>query len=246
MALLLVFSNATAVLSYLVVSTNAPLIDSTLSAWDKSIGFEWWSLFSWMQRHLLLRHIFQVVYNSLLPQLVFVVIFLGFTGRIGTLVRFIEVIVLCSMITILISGLFPAAGAWKFYAVGPQVDTQIVSHFDPLRNGALRTIDLLNMQGLISIPSFHTVLALLIIHSMWRSALAFPFLILNVAMLISTPIEGGHYLVDLLAGAVLAVTTVAFSKWYEQSIGLPKADERNHDGPHELPAAPKPEVSFTD
>src|ERR1700687_4668389 len=53
--LLLVFSNASAVLSYLVGSRNAPLIDGTLSTWDKSVGFDWWSYFLWMQSHPLSR-----------------------------------------------------------------------------------------------------------------------------------------------------------------------------------------------
>jgi len=211
MALLLVFSNASAVLSYLVVSTNAPLIDGTLSAWDKAVGFDWRAYFLWMQSHPMPRRIFIDAYDSLLPQLMWVVIFLGFTARFGTLLRFIELLILSSLVTVVISGLFPAAGAWKFYAVGSHVNTQIVSHFEPLRDGTLRTIDLFNMQGLISIPSLHTALAILLPYSMWRSACAYPFILLNAAMIISTPVEGGHYLVDVLAGGTLAVVAIGFS-----------------------------------
>jgi hypothetical protein len=36
MTLLILFSNASAVLSYLIVSTNAPLIDSALSSWGRA------------------------------------------------------------------------------------------------------------------------------------------------------------------------------------------------------------------
>jgi hypothetical protein len=75
MRLLILFSNLSAVLSYLIVSTNAPLIDNALSSWDKAMGFGWRSLFSWMQNHLLLRHLLQYAYASLLPQLISMVLF---------------------------------------------------------------------------------------------------------------------------------------------------------------------------
>jgi hypothetical protein len=208
MTLLILFSNASAVLSYLIVSTNAPLIDNTLSSWDITMGFDWRSLFSWMQNHLLLRHLLQYAYASLLPQLIALVLFLGFTGRFSKLVTFIELLAVSGLTTVLLSGLFPAAGAWKFYAIGSQVNTRMISHFEPLRGGTLRTINLLDMQGLISIPSFHTVVAILIAYSMWRTPVAYLFLILDMATIVSTPIEGGHYLVDVLAGGLLAVSAI--------------------------------------
>jgi hypothetical protein len=208
MTLLILFSNASAVLSYLIVSTNAPLIDNTLSSWDMTIGFDWRSVFSWMQTHLFLRHLLQYAYASLLPQLIALVLFLGFTGRFAKLVTFIELLAVSGLTTVLLSGLFPAAGAWKFYAIGSQVNMRMISHFEPLRDGTLRTINLFNMQGLISIPSFHTVVAILIAFSMWRTPVAYLFLILDMATIVSTPIEGGHYLVDVLAGALLAVAAI--------------------------------------
>ena len=208
MALLIIFSNASAVLSYLIVSTDAPLIDNALSSWDKAMGFGWRSFFAWMQNHLLLRQLLQYAYASLLPQLICMVLFLGFTARFSKLVTFIELLVVSGLTTVLLSGLFPAAGAWKFYGIGSQVNMQMISHFEPLRDGTLRTINLLDMQGLISIPSFHTVVAILIAFSMWRTPVAYIFLFLDMATIFSTPIEGGHYFVDILAGALLAVATI--------------------------------------
>jgi len=208
MTLLILFSNASAVLSYLIVSTNAPLIDSALSSWDRALGFDWRSLFAWMQNHLLLRHLLQFAYASLLPQIIFTGIFLGFTARFAKLITFIQHLVMTCSGTILLSGLFPAAGAWKFYGIGADVNAQMVSHFGPLRDGTLRSINLLDIQGLISIPSFPTVLAILIAASMWRTPVAYVFLVLDTATIISTPIEGGHYLVDVLAGALLTGSAI--------------------------------------
>jgi hypothetical protein len=213
MALLLIFSNAAAVLSYLVVSTNAALIDGTLAAWDRAIGFDWRSLFLWIQNHFYLRRLLQFAYDSLLPQLIFLVLFLGFTARFARLRVFVELFVVSSLTTIVLSGLFPAAGPWKCCAAGVPFDTRLVSDFEPLRDGSLRTIDLLNMQGLISLPSFHTVLAILIPYSLWRTPVAYWFIVVNAATVLATPTAGGHYLMDVIAGALLAVTAIAFSGW---------------------------------
>jgi hypothetical protein len=209
MALLLLFSNVAAVFSYLVVSTNARLVDDTLSAWDHALGFDWWSLYvrSRADPHAML--ILQCAYFSLLPQVVILVLFLGFSGRLERLATFIELFVISTLCTILISGIVPAAGPWSRAPARGVVDTHLVSQFAPIRAGTLRTIDLLDMQGLISMPSFHAILALLIAYAMWRTPLRYVFALLNVVTIAATPIVGGHYLVDLLAGAVLVVAVVA-------------------------------------
>ena len=47
----------------------------------------------------------------------------------------------------------------------------------------------------------------------WTTRLRWPAIVLNGAMLISTPIFGSHYLVDIIAGAGIAVVTIAAIEW---------------------------------
>lgn len=209
MTFLLLFSNIAAVFSYLVVSTDARLVDDTLSTWDHALGFDWWSLYVRSRAYPHAMLILQGAYNSLLPQLVILALFLGFSGRVDRLTTFIELFVITSLCTILISGIVPAAGPWKLAPARGVVDTHLVSQFEPIRAATLRTIDLLDMQGLISMPSLHTILALLIVYAMWRTPLRYVFALLNVVTIAATPIVGGHYLVDLLAGALLLTAVIA-------------------------------------
>jgi len=58
-------------------------------------------------------------------------------------------------------------------------------------------------QGLVSLPSFHTALGVLFCLALRHSRLGWPCLLLNLLMITSTPVMGGHDLVDLLAGALL-------------------------------------------
>ncbi len=204
--IILVFTNAASILSYLVVSTNLPLVDTQLDAIDKLINFNWLEIYNWVRSHPLMHFILKIVYNSLLLQLVASIIFLSFTNRFAVLYQFIFLIILSALITIAISGFFPAAGAWKYYSVSDSVDLSMLSHFELLRSGSLKTIDLTKVQGLISIPSYHAALAILLINALRTSPTLFPLvLILNFLMLISIPTEGSHYFIDLLAGVLLAV-----------------------------------------
>ena len=83
-----------------------------------------------------------------------------------------------------------------------------VMYFEPLRDGTFKLIDLGNMQGLVSIPSFHTVLAILLSHAMRRTRVAAVFWVLNAWMIVSTPRYGSHYLVDIIAGALTAIAAI--------------------------------------
>ena len=212
-ALLLVFQAAAATLSYLVVSTNAGLVDAPLAAWDRALGFDWLALHGWLRDHAIVQALLRIAYVSGLPQMVFVVVFLGLTGRRRRLEEFMLLLIGATLATIAISGIFPAAGAWKFHATAASFDVSSLSHFELLREGHLREIALDRMQGLISIPSLHAAMAVLLIHAVRGSTVVGPVIVaLDLAMLASTPIDGGHYLVDVLAGIALAGLLIACSR----------------------------------
>ena len=208
---LLVFFMATAsTLSYLVVSTNLPLVDASLAFLDHSLGFNWIGLQAWLQIHPLIQITLNFAYQSGLLQLTFVVLFLGFSARPERLEEFMRLFIVATLLTIVLSGFFPAAGSWKYYRLEQSVDVSVLSHFELLRDGLMRNIPLDHMQGLISIPSLHTVMAVLLVYAM-RGTFLFPlFVVLNTALVVSTPVDGGHYLVDILAGGALAMSLIAF------------------------------------
>ena len=56
-------------------------------------------------------------------------------------------------------------------------------------------------------------MAVLLVHAVRRATWVLPvFAGLNLAMLASTPIDGGHYLVDVLAGGLLALVLIWLSR----------------------------------
>jgi hypothetical protein len=82
-----------------------------------------------------------------------------------------------------------------------------------LRSHAAKPIDLGALRGLVAAPSFHAASALLYIAAAWPlRPLRWPVTILNAAMLLATPVEGTHYLVDLIAGAAVALAALAITQ----------------------------------
>ena len=65
------------------------------------------------------------------------------------------------------------------------------------------------MKGLVGFPSLHVVLALLVAWSVrqinfWR----WIYLAINAVVVIATPIQGGHHLIDVIAGFPVAALAI--------------------------------------
>lgn len=208
----ILFSLPASFFDYLTVTTNEPLIDKTLAAWDHMLGFDWPAVYLWIKQRPQLNLAFAIAYASVLFQISVVIIYLAFTRRKTQLAEFNVALILTYLITSVISVYCPAAGPAKYYQAVVHADVSMLSHFEPLRNGILRFFDLRVAQGLVSIPSFHAIMAILLTYAMRRTRIFPAFLALNLLVIASTPTQGEHYLVDLIAGAITAAAVIVFLK----------------------------------
>jgi membrane-associated phospholipid phosphatase len=197
-----------AVLSYLVVSTNLPLVDASLNAMDRHLGFDWLGYYGWVKTHAHYHRVIRFAYQSMVNQIWVVVAYLSFTGRFARLRAFLELSFSTLLFAILVSLFAPAASAAKYFQAQTHDAVSGFSQFEPLRAGTLRMIDLDAMQGLVSMPSFHTIMAILFCWSVRRTPAAFILIPLNIALILATPIEGGHYLVDVIAGGFVVFCAI--------------------------------------
>jgi membrane-associated phospholipid phosphatase len=207
------FCTAAGVLSHLSVAAHYPLVDEQLSRIDKAIGFDWVAWYQWVRRHSALLFFLNLAYNSGLPQTIVVPFVLGITGRRRELVNHVTRFMLAVLICIGIATLFPAASAFLHFHITDPGTSSSVSTFFPLRDGTLRVFDLADEQGLISMPSMHTAMAVLFAYAIRGiPVLGYAAMTLNAVMIASTPTQGGHYLIDVVAGALLALTTIILVK----------------------------------
>ncbi|MDF1502328.1 phosphatase PAP2 family protein [Roseisolibacter sp. H3M3-2] len=200
-AQLVTFGVALELLSYLVTRTGLPLADDALLHADRALGFDWFAWTAAAHADPRLAWALVAAYNSLLPQLVVAVMVLALYRGATQLLRRL---VLSGLATVVISGLVPAVGLLP--------GAPHVPHFLALRADTLREIDLTRLEGLISFPSYHAALAVIVGHALWEVPyLRLPALLLNLVMLVATISEGGHYLVDVLAGCAVAAGAIALT-----------------------------------
>jgi membrane-associated phospholipid phosphatase len=212
-ALLLAFSTAGAVLSYLVTSFNFPLIDPYLVKSDALLGFDWLSYAGYVHQTAWLSMTSSIVYVTTITQIALCVIALGMSGNITRGRQLGAAVIISGLICVLTAGILPSAGALGYLRPGaeffanssPIVDLEYKQVFFDLRSGAERFISLDNLHGLVAFPSYHGTLSALVVISLWAFRFwRWPALALNFCVILATPVDGGHHLTDALAGVGMA------------------------------------------
>jgi hypothetical protein len=209
-----------AVLSYLVLSIDRPLIDGELAALDRMMGFDWPRYVAWVQARPALDEFLFKIYFSPTVQLMLVTIVLGAVDR-RRLQELSTTMLVALLLTIAISGVFPGLDAYSHYASAhPELTNELGVHdLVPLRQGTLRELDLRRLAGLISFPSFHTVLALLFVYAVRGIRVLFPACAaLNALVILATLTAGGHFLIDLFGGLAVTVAAIALARTIERRL----------------------------
>ncbi|MBA8880359.1 phosphatase PAP2 family protein [Phyllobacterium myrsinacearum] len=213
-AVLVAFSAAAAVLSYLVTSLDFPAVDAELVRLDALFGFDWLAYARYVGEHPSLGLLFSFTYVTTLVQVAFAVIVFGVMGDVKKAQHFVAAVMAGALVCILISAILPAAGAlatirpaetlWGIHR--PVVDLAYKQTFFDLRSGVEQRVSLYSIKGLIAFPSYHGTLSVLLVLAFCGVRIWFlPILLLNIIILIATPIEGGHHLVDVIAGVGVAL-----------------------------------------
>jgi hypothetical protein len=210
-ALWVSFSAAGCVLTYLCAACALPLQDAALTGIDHAIGFDWLVWRNIVLASPALHWALFIAYVSLMPEIVFSVLFFPAIGLSKRGIELLLLAVLTLLPTALISALCPALG--PFAAFGGDEATYL-PHLLALRAAGPWAFNLISMQGIITMPSYHAVLALLFTYAYRGTGpIGWGIAGLNGFMLLSIPPIGGHYLVDMIGGGAIALPCVLVSRW---------------------------------
>lgn len=201
---LIAFVFVAGILSYLVTSCGAPLVDDALAAADRRLGFDWLAYYNWVvSLSALTQQGMHLAYSSLMLQIVVLLVVLHGIGRHERARELVWGFAVIALTVVVVSGLVPAVGEFVTHQVEPQ--TPYIAQFQGAYEGSLKVLDIHEMAGIVTFPSFHSALAVLLVWAVrglgW---MVFPVAALNAGVLAVTPIYGGHYFVDVAAG--IAVT----------------------------------------
>jgi membrane-associated phospholipid phosphatase len=217
-AFLTIFSAAACVFSYLMTSTDRPLIDTTLAHWDADLGFNWYHYVAFANAHPIIGALSSAVYQTTLLQIALSVVVLPLLGHLDRVREMVLLVMASSLLCVIISAIVPSEGALayfhppaSFYMQNhPVVDMAYKQAFFDIRDGALTHFGLTDLKGLVAFPSYHVALsAILMIAFRGIKGWFWPVAVFNTLVILSTPIDGGHHLTDGIGGFVLALATAA-------------------------------------
>jgi membrane-associated phospholipid phosphatase len=196
---------------YLATSAGMPLLDPSLDAIDRAMGFDWYSFLAITNARPVVSGILLFAYWSTGPVLLGALLILAFRGDIHRLSEFLAVLALCSLCTGVLMVLVPAAGAFTQHASVEDIFIHwpFFRTFQALRSDAIPIVDFSKSEGLVTFPSFHTVLAIITTCALRDLRVLFWIVLgLNSLVIVSTLPEGGHYLVDVIAGILVAGVSI--------------------------------------
>lgn len=207
-------------LSYIGLGAAMPLQDARFAELDRLLGLDWPAYFHFAMAHPELLLYAKFFYAMILVPAFCVPVVLGLMGQYIRLQQFVMASTLALCVVIVVSSLLPAIGT--YFEFGLPSDTELfkangyggqASDIPMLRDGTLRALNIVKLGGILTFPSFHAATALLSIWSLWSIWWLRPaLLVLNGGMLVATPLVGGHYFVDVIAGVSVAALTIQASK----------------------------------
>ncbi len=215
-----------AIFEYLATSAGLPLLDSWLAALDKFLGFDWPWLVALANSNRAVSAVLVFAYRTTGPVVVATVVILAlFNDRIR-LTELLALLTMSSLLGGILMAFVPAAGAYAYYAPAPEVFSNFTAvggllhlkTFNSLRHDEAQVLDLTKTIGLVTFPSFHTVLAIITTYALRKLRLLFwSVAILNTLVIVSTLPEGGHHFADVIAGLLVATLSIAVVRAVSES-----------------------------
>lgn len=194
------------------LAVNRPLIDSTLIRADAILGLNARSVVEAAARLPLLHAPLTFAYTFSVALLLLTPLALIVLRRAEAAWRLCAAVALCGLACTLLSIPFPAVGAFAGLGVPDAAIAQLpegsgLYHlivFEAYRSGAIKSLDVFNLSGVVTFPSFHTAFACTTARALMPYRKIRPLVLAWTAfVLASTIVIGGHYFVDIIAGMVL-------------------------------------------
>lgn len=212
-----IFANLFAILTYTAFPLNRPLIDAHLFRIDAWFGYDWEAAVTWQAAHPEFSLFLARVYTSSLFQIGLLLLVLGAMGRVVPLHRMLLTGAISVCLTFGFWLVFPSFGPAAYFDLPEEVVARASLVVTPEYGDQLRAlaehglsgVETLTLLGTVAFPSFHIVMAGLVVWFSRGTLLFWPLLLLNVPMVPATLTHGGHHLADLFGGVVVFALAAA-------------------------------------
>jgi membrane-associated phospholipid phosphatase len=221
----LVLGVSLACLSYVGAAADLPLRDGDMIWVDRHLGFDWVAAMSSLDNSSQLLGALNGAYATFTAQLVGAALALLVARRMRDLERFFIIFACASIAAEALSVLVPTLGPiWALadqarFTNLPTLGRTTAEIVLALRDKTLGTIDFEAVNGIISFPSMHAAVAIIVPYALrWNRWIFAPIAALDAVMLVSAVPSGNHYLADVIAGVAVAVFAIACGRAIQASL----------------------------
>ena len=162
-------------LTYIAASAGFPMQDANLFKLDQALGLDWRAYLSFVDDHRLLSVLLAKSYGAIGVQMLIIPLLLSAVGKFRHLQQYVLALALTLMVTTAISSFVPALGAYHQLGlvaadhpnVIPAAFISSLTEIPALRDGSLRHLNLSELVGVVTFPSFHSSAAVLFAWALW-------------------------------------------------------------------------------
>lgn len=188
---------------------NAP-IDDLLFVFDSKVGFVWSDFVASFENVPAFARSLVYVYHSSFAQMIVVLMVLAGLNRARALNLFVLTTMVSLFVTATFWAIFPSFGPAAYQILPSDIENSLniftgAAYGESLMAQAELGVPVISpgvILGSIAFPSFHMIMACLVVWFLRTTFAFYPAVILNTLMLPSILIHGGHHLVDLLGGII--------------------------------------------
>jgi len=221
-------------LTYVAAAANFPLQDAALLAIDQALGIDGRAYLAFVDQHPVLAAWLSYGYTMIRWPIFAIPVVLAAAHCYRRMQEFTLAFALALAATTIISAFVPALGIFSQFDIHATSYSHLnpIAYFESLRemplvrDGSLRRLELLGLKGMVTFPSFHAASAALYTWALWPVRWMRPVAVIaNGVMLASCPVDGAHYVIDLVAGIGVAVLAIIAARWISRRALAPQVAE---------------------
>lgn len=209
------------IMAHASMRLHMPFIDARLASADRAIGLDTPSIVLAVARVPEFARLLQVAYLSIVPLCMAIAAGLSLAGRAARVWELVFGYCTGILTCALISTVYPALGNIELAGLSHQVTGALPQgsgtyHMDAVhyfRDSQNSVLDFDRFSGVVTFPSFHAIMAIVASYALRGTGLAGNMISAWAALVIASTVPiGGHYVVDLLAGAFLWITAIMVTR----------------------------------
>jgi len=203
--------------SYLLAAASSGYSDPVLARIDALLQFNWLAWYELVAAHPALQTAGRIAYANIYFSPLILMAAFAHSGARERAQCLLVSFWLAAIITLTLFVTMPAVGPLSYLWQGPIPYMPTSGTFQAdllpaLRDRSSGLLDLGNLEGLVCAPSFHSTSAILYMVMGWgHRKIRWPLIGLNSAMLLATPVEGTHYLIDMIGGVFVAIVALGLT-----------------------------------